>query len=89
MPTFSSAQRLRIALGGFVSFIGFLILIAVFLTATGAANIESVFQNEFLVTALGLVGIMDVFCGFILFFIDKQNFSLFAFHKKKTNDDVK
>ncbi len=88
MPTFSKTQRLRIAIGGFVSFIGFLILIAALLTATGATNLETVFQNEFVVATIGIVGIADVFCGITLFLMDRQPFLLFASHKKETDDDV-
>ena len=88
MSTLSTSQRLKIALGGFVSFTGFIILVAVILTATGAANMESVFQNELMVGAVAFLGFMDVFCGLLLFFREKRIGWLFTSHKKKTDDDV-
>jgi hypothetical protein len=66
MPYFPLKQRLKIALGGFVSFVGFILLIFVFLTTTKAANLESVMQNELIAVAV-VVGVLDILCGFILF----------------------
>ena len=67
MPYFSLKQRLKIALGGFVLFIGFTLLILAFLTTTKAVNLESVMQNELIVAAAAVVGVLDVVCGFLLF----------------------
>jgi hypothetical protein len=66
MPYFPLKQRLKIALGGFVSFVGFILLIFAFLTTTKAANLESVIQNELIAVAM-VVGILDILCGFLLF----------------------
>jgi uncharacterized membrane protein len=67
MPYFPFKQRLKIALGGFVSFVGFMLLIFAFLTTTKAANLESVMQNELIVAVAVVVGVLDILCGFILF----------------------
>jgi len=67
MPYFPLKQRLKIALGGFVSFVGFMLLIFAFLTTTRTANLESVVQNEFIVAVAAIVGILDIICGFLLF----------------------
>jgi hypothetical protein len=66
MPYFPLKQRLKIALGGFVSFVGFILLIFAFLTTTKAANLESIIQNELIVVAM-VVGILDILCGYLLF----------------------
>lgn len=88
MPSFSTFQRLKIGLGGFISFLGFIILVAVVLTATGATDMESVFQNEVMIGAVGFIGILDVLCGVLLVFREKRLKKLFPSHKKKPNDDV-
>ena len=67
MPYFPLKQRLKIALGGFVSFVGFVLLILAFLTTTRTVNLESVMQNELIAAAAAIVGILDIVCGFILF----------------------
>jgi uncharacterized membrane protein len=66
MPYFPLKQRLKIALGGFVSFVGFMILVIALLTTTRAANFESVVTNEFIVAVAVIVGILDIICGFLL-----------------------
>jgi hypothetical protein len=67
MPYFSLKQRLKIALGGFVFFIGLMLLIFAVLTMTRAVNLESVMQNEIIVAVAAVVGVLDVVCGFLLF----------------------
>jgi uncharacterized membrane protein len=67
MPYFPLKQRLKIALGGFVSFIGFMLLIFAVLTTTRTANLESIMQNGFIVAVAIIVGILDIICGFLLF----------------------
>jgi uncharacterized membrane protein len=66
MPSFSLKQRLKIAIGGFVSFVGFMILLLAFLTVTRTVNLESVMQNELIVAVAAIVGILDIICGFLL-----------------------
>jgi hypothetical protein len=67
MPYFSLRQRLKIALGGFVFFLGLLLLILTFLTTTKAANLASIMPNELMAALAAVVGILDVVCGFLLF----------------------
>jgi uncharacterized membrane protein len=67
MPSFSLKQRLKIAIGGFVSFVGLIILVVTVLTMTNAVNLESVAQNDLIVAVAVVIGIVDIFCGFLLF----------------------
>jgi uncharacterized membrane protein len=67
MPYFPLKQRLKIALGGFVSFVGFMILLFALLTMTKTVNLESVLKNELIVAVAVIVGILDIICGFLLF----------------------
>ena len=67
MPYFSLKRRLKIALGGFVFFIGLLLLILAVLTTTKAVNLESVMPDELMIAVVAVVGLMDVVCGFLLF----------------------
>jgi uncharacterized membrane protein len=67
MPYFPLKQRLKIALGGFVSFVGFMILLFALLTVTKTVNLESVVKNELVVAVAVIVGILDIICGFLLF----------------------
>jgi len=60
MPVFSINQRLRIALGGFVSFTGFIILACVILSLTNTANLASVFQGTILAFVITIVGVLDI-----------------------------
>jgi hypothetical protein len=71
IPTFSNSQRLKIALGGFVSFIGLLVLACAMLTLTGAANLASLFQNELLAAIACAIGALDIACGLILVLSNK------------------
>jgi hypothetical protein len=80
---------LKTALGGFVSFTGFIILVIVFLTSTGAADMKSVFQSGVWVGAVAVLGLLDVFCGVLLFFRERRLRDLFASKKKKTDYNVK
>lgn len=67
MPYLSPKQRLKIALGGFISFIGILILITMLLTMTNAANIENTMPNNVIIAAVAIIGILDIICGLFLF----------------------
>ena len=67
MPYSSLKRRLKIALGGFVFFIGLLLLILAILTTTKAVNLESVLPGELMIAVVAVVGLIDVVCGFLLF----------------------
>ena len=89
MSTLSTNKRLKTALGGFVSFTGFIILAIVILTSTNAADMKSIFQNEVMVGAIAFLGLLDVLCGVFLVSKDKTLKKLFTSKKNKTNEDVK
>jgi Zn-dependent alcohol dehydrogenase len=86
MSTFSKAQRIKIALGGFVSFTGVIILGCAVLTATGTVDLASILQNELSVALVSIVGVLNVVCGLILILRDKEIVLSFAAHQKKTNN---
>ena len=88
MPVFSTNKRLKIALGGFVSFTGFLILVVVILTTTGTANLAVVFQSQMMVGAVAFIGLLDVFCGFLLVFQEARVKRLVSSHKQQPDYDV-
>jgi uncharacterized membrane protein len=67
MPYFPLKQRLKIALGGLISLVGFMILLFALLTTTRTVNLEGVVKNEFILAVAVIVGILDVICGFLLF----------------------
>ncbi|MEM2098302.1 MAG: hypothetical protein QXU99_00940 [Candidatus Bathyarchaeia archaeon] len=67
MPYLSPKQRLKIALGGFISLIGILILVTVLLAITNTVNIENALPNNLIIAAAVIIGILDIFCGFFLF----------------------
>jgi uncharacterized membrane protein len=85
MPTFSIAQRLKIALGGFLSVTGFVILLTAVLAISEDVNVENVFQGGIMFWAITLLSCLDIACGFLLL---KERLSLVATQKKKTNDNV-
>lgn len=88
MPVFSTAQRLKIAIGGFVSLTGFIILITTILGASGAVNLEAIFQSQLAMSIIVAVAALDIFGGLLLV-LKNQKISLsFASHQKKTNDNT-
>jgi hypothetical protein len=66
MPTFSIAQRLKIALGGFLAFTGFVILLTAVLAIVGNVNVGQVFQGGIMFWAAALLSCLDIACGFYL-----------------------
>jgi len=86
--TFSRNQRLKIALGGFISFTGFLILAMVILTATGSTDIQSIIQSQVMLGALVTLGILDIVCGVLLYSREKNLRWLIPTHKQKADNDV-
>jgi hypothetical protein len=88
LSVLSTTKRLRIALGGFLSFTGFIILIMVIFTETGAADMQAVLQNGVMVGAVAILGLLDVLCGLMLFYREKRLKDLIASQKRKPRDDV-
>jgi hypothetical protein len=66
MPSLTRKQRLKIAFGGFLSFIGFGILILMSLIITRTINVESAFQQDLMVNVLAVIGILDILAGVLL-----------------------
>ena len=89
LSALSTSQRLKTALGGFISFTGAIILVIVILTAIGAADMKSLVQSGVMVGAVAVLGFLDVFCGILLVFREKKLKELFASQKKKPDNDVK
>jgi hypothetical protein len=71
-----------------LTFTGFIILVMVIFTATGAADMQAVLQNGVMVGAVAILGLLDVFCGLMLFFREKRLKDLLASQKHKPRDDV-
>ena len=67
MPIFPIKQRVRIALGGFVFFLGIVLFVIAILVATENLIIQDVLQPELLIGITGLIGGLNVICGVILF----------------------
>jgi hypothetical protein len=90
LSTLSTSKRLKIALGGFVSFTGFIILVITILSATTAADVQSVLPNGAMVNLVAFLGFLDVLCGLLLVFSEKRIRirRLFTSQKKKTDNYV-
>ena len=66
MPYFTRKQRFKIALGGFVSLIGFLVLTFTFLVITKTMDVENILQPDLLINIMIIIGGLDVLAGIIL-----------------------
>jgi hypothetical protein len=55
-----------------VAFAGLVILAIGVLIAIGAADFSSLLTNQFLLAAVAFMGFLDVFCGLLLAFNDKN-----------------
>jgi hypothetical protein len=66
MPYFTRKQRFKIALGGFVSLIGFLVLTFTFLVITKTMDVENILQPDLLMNIMIIIGGLDVVAGIIL-----------------------
>lgn len=66
MPYFTRKQRLKIALGGFTSFIGFIVLALTILVITKMIDAENVLQPSLLVGAMVIIGVLDILAGILL-----------------------
>lgn len=67
MSHFTCKQRLKIAFGGFLSFLGSVLLIFTLLVVIGKIDIENLLRPELFVCAMIIIGVLDVFAGFLLF----------------------
>ncbi len=67
MSRFTRKQRLKIAFGGFLSFLGFVLLAFTLLVIIGKINVEEFFKPELFVYIMVVIGFLDVLAGFLLF----------------------
>ena len=66
MPHFTSKQRLKIALGGFLTLVGFSIITLTVLTMTKTLDVESVIQPNLLLSLTTAMGVLDIIAGILL-----------------------
>ena len=66
MSYFTGKQRLKIALGGLVALIGFIVLALIILVVTRTIDAESILQPSLLVDVMVVVGVLDVLTGIVL-----------------------
>lgn len=66
MSYFSHRQRLKTALGGLLSLLGFVVLIFTFIVITKTIDVESVSQSDLLVNVMAVIGGLDVIAGIVL-----------------------
>jgi uncharacterized membrane protein len=66
MSYFTHKQRFKISLGGFLSLIGFVVLIFTFLVVTKTVNSENISQPDLLINVMVVIGSLDVLAGIVL-----------------------
>lgn len=66
MPYFTPKQRFKIALGGFMSLMGFIILALIVLVITETIDTENILQPGLLVDFIVVIGVLDVLAGILL-----------------------
>jgi len=66
MPYFTRKQRFKIALGGFVSLVGFIVLTFTFLVITKTITVENILQPDLLINVMAIIGGLDVLAGIML-----------------------
>lgn len=69
MPHFSLKQRFKIALGGLLSLIGFIVLIFTFIVITEVIDFENISQSGFyglIISILMVLGGLDILAGILL-----------------------
>lgn len=66
MSSFTPKQRVKIALGGFLLFIGFVVLIFTLLVVTEKIEVANVLKPELLVSVIAVIGFLDILAGIVL-----------------------
>jgi hypothetical protein len=88
LPTYTFSQRLKIALGGFISFTGMMVFACAILTLTGAVNLAIVFQGTIFVFIAAVVAGLNLVCGLLLLLGNKEIVLSFASDQNKTNNNA-
>ena len=66
MPYFTRRQRFKIALGGFMTLMGFMILALIILVIAETIDSENILQSGLLVDFIVVIGVLDVLVGVLL-----------------------
>jgi len=66
MRYFTGKQRLKIALGGFISFIGFIVLVLTVFVMTRTIDAENALQSGLLINFMVVIGVLDIVAGILL-----------------------
>jgi len=66
MPYLTRKHRFKIALGGFVSLVGFVVLAFAFLVITNTISVENILQPDLLINVMVIIGGLDVVAGIML-----------------------
>ncbi len=66
MPYYTRRQRLKIALGGFILFIGFIVLILIVFVMARTIDTENTLQLGLLINFLVVIGVLDILAGILL-----------------------
>ena len=67
MPYLTYKQRLKIALGGFLLFVGCILLVSIYLVVTGTVEARNSLQPELLIGFVAIIGCLDILAGSLLF----------------------
>jgi hypothetical protein len=88
MTVLSISQRLKIALGGFLAFTGFVILVIAISLATDSANLSFISEGVNGIIALSVAATLEIVGGLILFLGSKKITISFAGNEKKTDKNT-
>lgn len=66
MPYYTRKQRLKIALGGFILFIGFIVLVLIVFVMTRTIDPENGLQPGLLIDFMMVIGVLDILAGILL-----------------------
>jgi hypothetical protein len=88
MSKLSTPQRLKIALGGFVSFAGLAVLACAFLTLSGAADLSTVFQSNITLWVISAIAALDIGCGLLLILRNREIILSLAANQEKTSNNA-
>jgi hypothetical protein len=88
MSRLSTPQRLKIALGGFVSFIGVAVLSLAVLTLTDSADLPAVMQGNVALVAISVVAALDIGTGLLLILKNREIILSLTANQQKTSDQA-